>query len=217
MGIDVFDIVAVILGVIFTIRKLDAQRRQPEEFPHVNREEFLAWRSQETRVYFLGMMACFSKVLAKVLIAQLLAPRLPYPTLRWLGAGVDLSWLVLIVITMVGAFRMGRRKLQLRIVLGGMVVSDGLTMGADLKEAVAEMKAGQLSGAQAKLHKISLDADENQRAIALYYLGECYALQGKLDEARDAFQESSEMDPSLTQPKDALLRLQRERHREPLP
>src|SRR5690349_9332024 len=132
MGIDVFDIVAVILGVIFTIRKLDAQRREPEEFPHVKRADFLAWRTQETRVYLLGMMACFSKVLAKVLIAQLLAPRLPYSTLRWLGASVDLSWLVLIVITMVGAVRMGRRKIALRIVLGGLVVSDGLALGADL-------------------------------------------------------------------------------------
>lgn len=210
MGIDVFDIVAVILGVIFTIRKLDAQRREPEEFPHVKRADFLAWRTQETRVYLLGMMACFSKVLAKVLIAQLLAPRLPYSTLRWLGASVDLSWLVLIVITMVGAVRMGRRKIALRIVLGGLVVSDGLALGADLKSAVAQMKAGQLADAQTMLDKISADADENQRAIALYYLGECYALQGKLDEARDAFQESSEIDPSLTQPKAALVRLQRE-------
>jgi tetratricopeptide (TPR) repeat protein len=215
MGIDVFDIVAVILGVIFTIRKLDAQRREPEEFPHVHRAEFLTWRTQETRVYLLGMMACFSKVLAKVLIAQVLATRLPYSTLRWLGACVDISWLFLVVITLVGAVRMGRRKLALRIVLGGLVVSDGLALGSDLKGAVAHMKAGRLSEAQTTLNQISADADEAQRAIALYYLGECYALQGKLDEARDAFQESSEIDPSLTQPKAALVRLRQEQANQP--
>ena len=69
------------------------------------------------------------------------------------------------------------------------------------------MKSGELSRAEYLLGQVSLDADESLKAISTYYLGECYVLQGKLEEARDAFQESLELDPSLTEPHKALAKL----------
>lgn len=209
MGLDVFDIVAVILGVIFTIRKLDAQRREPTEFPHVDRARFIAWRGRETTVYTVGMMACFGKVLAKVVIAQVLAQRLPYTTLRWIGATVDLSWLLLTLGTLIAGYRVALLRTKLRIVLGGLVMKDAAAVNSELKSAIAEMKAGQVEGAQEALARLSSQAGEGQRAVALYYLGECFLLQGKREEALDAFQESIETDPSLTEPRQALERLGR--------
>lgn len=207
MGFDVFDIVAIILGVLFTIRKLDAQRREPEEFSHVDRSAFLSWRTKETRLYAIGMIACFAKVLAKLAIFAFLSKRIDYSVLRPLGATIDLSWVVLVTLTLIGGYRLALLRTRLRIVLGGFIVAESNALSAELREAVAEMKSGEVARAEYLLHQVTLDADESLKAIATYYLGECYLLQNKTDEAKDAFQEAVELDPSLSQPQQALMKL----------
>ncbi len=204
MGLDVFDIVAVILGVIFTIRKLDAQRREPEEFAHVDRDEFLAWRRRETFVYSVGMMSCFGKVVAKVVVTSSQMANMAGASWRFLGAAIDIPWFLITIFVLVSGYRLALLRAKLRIVLGGFVVADESGLSKELKDAIAEINAAEYERAEYHLKQIALDADESLRGVAIYYMGECYRRQGRIDEAKDAFVESLEIDPSLRQPQEAL-------------
>jgi hypothetical protein len=61
--LDFIDICAILLGILFTIAKLDAQGRKHENFPHVPEGEFERWRSWTTSIYRLGAAGCFVRVL----------------------------------------------------------------------------------------------------------------------------------------------------------
>jgi hypothetical protein len=60
--LDFLDVVAVLLGIMFTIAKLDAQGRKPEGFPAVPVADFERWRTWTTSIYRLGSTACFARV-----------------------------------------------------------------------------------------------------------------------------------------------------------
>lgn len=208
MGLDLFDILAVILGVLFTIRKLDAQRRTHREFPHVRPDVFERWRQRETAVYALGMLACFSKVLAKLLVVYVFYDQMSYRMLRLAGMSIDLSWLAIAGLTLYRGHALAKERAKLGIVLGGFIISsDGSELSQEMKAAVAEYQDGNVERAAAEFHRISLEADETQKAWALYFLGQCFVLLGKLPEAKDAFVESLEVDPKLLGPQQALERL----------
>lgn len=211
MGVDAFDIVAIILGVLFTIRKLDAQRRSHKEFPHVSAENFESWQGRETSVYQAAVMACFGKVFADWIFVYFFADGLPMRTVRAVGATIDISWFVVMLVTFYRTRMLAKMRAQYRIVLGGFVVESGSDLSTELKSALRDLEEGDVRRAAYKLKQVALDSDESMKGIALYWLGECRLREGKIDEARDLFQESAEMDPSLTQPKEALTRLDRER------
>ncbi|HVY26814.1 MAG TPA: hypothetical protein VHB79_09690 [Polyangiaceae bacterium] len=61
--LDFLDICAILLGISFTIAKLDAQGRKAESFPHVAPADFEAWRLWTVSIYRLGLSACFLRVL----------------------------------------------------------------------------------------------------------------------------------------------------------
>jgi hypothetical protein len=61
--LDFYDIIAIVLGISFTIAKLDAQGRKAENFPSVAPADFEAWRLWTVSIYRLGMSACFLRVL----------------------------------------------------------------------------------------------------------------------------------------------------------
>lgn len=205
MGLDLFDILAVIFGVLFTIRKLDAQRRERSEFPHVAPAAFAIWQKREVSVYGLGLMACFSKVVAKLILVYGVGPSMGYPLLRTLGMTVDLSWLVLLIVTLVRAHFVSQRRRELGIVLGGFVVSeDDDAVSEELREARASLKEGELERANYQLRQVTLDADESQKGVAFYLLGQCLLQQDRPDEARRAFADSLQADPSLVGPQEAL-------------
>jgi|SRR5690606_34713338 len=119
MGVDVLDILATILGVWFTLRKLDAQGRQPEAFPHVAPAEFLAWREAEVSIYRVAVWACFAKVMVDLGFTFLVAPGQDPRLVRAVGATIDLSWLAVIVVTLVRSTASRARRRRLGIVLGG--------------------------------------------------------------------------------------------------
>jgi hypothetical protein len=52
--LDQFDLLAVVLGIMFAVRRLDARSREPSAFPHVPAAEFLRWQSSAVRAYTLG-------------------------------------------------------------------------------------------------------------------------------------------------------------------
>lgn len=214
MGLDLFDILAVIFGVLFTIRKLDAQRRLPKEFPQVPQDEFLDWRARETAAYSLGMIACFSKVIAKLLVVYVFHDKVTYQMLRLLGMSIDLSWVALTGYTLYRAHLLTKERNRLGIVLGGFIVSsDGSEMGAELKVALGRLRDGEVEAAAQELHRISLCADETQKALALYWLGECFVKMGREVEAKDAFLEALEVDPKLLAARQALERLEPSEHK----
>jgi hypothetical protein len=51
-----------LLGILFTIAKLDAQGRKSENFPHVAVADFERWRNWTTSIYRLGSSVCFARV-----------------------------------------------------------------------------------------------------------------------------------------------------------
>jgi hypothetical protein len=61
--LDFIDICAILLGIMFTIAKLDAQGRRHESFPHVPQAEFERWRAWTNSIYRLGAAGCFARVL----------------------------------------------------------------------------------------------------------------------------------------------------------
>lgn len=61
--LDFLDICAILLGIYFTIAKLDAQGRTPEAFPHVPPFEFERWRTWTVSIYRLGSSVCFLRVI----------------------------------------------------------------------------------------------------------------------------------------------------------
>jgi hypothetical protein len=119
MGVDVFDIVATILGVWFTLRKLDAQGRQAEAFAHVPRAQFLDWQEREVSVYRVATWACFGKVAVDLAFTYLVAPHQDPRLVRAVGATIDLSWLGALVITVFRTQRVRALRRRLGIVLGG--------------------------------------------------------------------------------------------------
>jgi hypothetical protein len=60
--LDFLDICAVMLGIWFTISKLDAQGRSAEAFPHVPPAEFERWRAWTVSIFRLGSTVCFLRV-----------------------------------------------------------------------------------------------------------------------------------------------------------
>lgn len=208
MRVDVLDIVAIILGVLFTIRKLDAQKRTNREFPRVTRDDFLKWQEQEVATYGTAVMACFGKVFADWGFVYFLAADLPFRTTQLIGAVIDLSWFAVMIVTFLRSRSLLKLRTRLGIVLGGFVIESKDELSTELSEALRVFQAGEVDQAAYQFKQVSLDADGSYRALALYYLGECYLRQGKEDEARDAFVESLEIDPSLKQPQDALARLE---------
>jgi tetratricopeptide (TPR) repeat protein len=209
MGVDAFDIVAIILGVLFTIRKLDAQRRNHKEFSHVEEAAFLSWRDQEVSVYGAAMFACFAKVFADWIFVYFFADGLEVRLVRAVGATIDISWLVVMLVTFFRTRSLAKRRAELRIVLGGFIVASGTELSTELKAALRFLQDGELERANYEIRQITLDADSSLKGIALYWLGECLLRQGDVVAARDAFLESLEVDPSLVQPRDALEKLDR--------
>src|SRR6187402_2674320 len=119
MGVDVFDILATILGVWFTLRKLDAQGRQPEAFEHVPRAAFLDWQAREVSVYRVAVFGCFAKVAVDLAFTYLVAPGQDPNLVRAVGATIDLSWLGVLVVTFFRTRTVRTLRRNLGIVLGG--------------------------------------------------------------------------------------------------
>src|SRR6476620_8115964 len=96
---DLFDILAVIFGIMFTIRKLDVKRREASEFPSVPPERFERWRAFATSVYSQASWACFLKIVVDLAFVQVVAAHVPLALVRPIGAAIDLSWAGFMIFT----------------------------------------------------------------------------------------------------------------------
>lgn len=103
------DLVALILGILFTLRQMDVANRQADRYPGVPVADFESWKRSATVAYRWGSSACFAKVLLDIGFSQLMG-RVALPTAaRWgIGLTLDIGWVVLVVYSYVRVMRARR-------------------------------------------------------------------------------------------------------------
>jgi hypothetical protein len=118
MVVNPLDVLAAIFGVLYTVRKLDAQARSHSEFSHVPADAFAAWQTAEVSSYGFGALACVLKLVVGLSYFYLVAPHLPVTLMRILGAAIDLSWVAAVGLTFYRGHKLRLRRAQLGIILG---------------------------------------------------------------------------------------------------
>lgn len=134
--LDFLDICAILLGIFFTIAKLDAQGRKAENFPHVPPAEFESWRTWTTAIYRLGSGVCFLRVifhqgwaiyLSRNPVTTPGAPKaLVVPALA-----MDVLFLAVVAITFIRASRARKVRRELGIVLSPMTPQQAAAAAED--------------------------------------------------------------------------------------
>jgi hypothetical protein len=108
-------VLALILGILFTVRKLDVQKREPQDYPRVDTTAFERWKSLEGGAYTLGSAACFLKIIVDYGFrwwADRIA--LDWTVVRIVGGSIFAAW----VIAVIAAAMRGARGRKLREELG---------------------------------------------------------------------------------------------------
>lgn len=119
---DFQDICSILLGISFTIAKLDAQSRSASNFPHVAPADFERWRDWTVSIYRLGSSICFLRILfhqgwsfymARHPALNGAAP----PAMRYPAMAMDLVWLAVLASTFIRGSRARALRRELGIVL----------------------------------------------------------------------------------------------------
>lgn len=150
--LDFLDILAILLGISFTIAKLDAQGRKVESYPHVPAAEFERWRAWTVSIYRLGSGMCFLRVIfhqgwAFYLSRQTLAPvpdRNPAAVpagLMYPAMVVDALFLAVLVITFLRGSRARALRRELGIVLSPLTPQQAAALAPE-NEGEAPAKRG---------------------------------------------------------------------------
>lgn len=102
MPVDVLDIIALILGVFYTRKKLDVRRRVADQFPAVQPADFERWQKRAGFAFSLGSWACFVKIVSDFGFV-FLSTRLQFETwfLRAGGMAIDGCWLLALIVATV--------------------------------------------------------------------------------------------------------------------
>jgi hypothetical protein len=100
------DLVALILGILFTLRQMHVSNRQLDQHPGVSAENFEQWKRRALSAYRLGSSACFAKVLLDIGLSQLMA-RVALPSGLRIGIGLslDIGWVALVIYSYVRVTR----------------------------------------------------------------------------------------------------------------
>jgi hypothetical protein len=117
-GVDQYDIIAVIVGVMFTLRKLDTQSRTAAQYPHVDPEDFQRWQRRSAAAYAPGAYASFFRVIFHFgFIRYGSSHALPPLTFARVALVVDALWLGCVLYTLVNAHfaREMRKKLGITL------------------------------------------------------------------------------------------------------
>lgn len=98
------DILALVLGILLTIRKLDIKKREHADHPNVDRDAFERWKRTEHSAYSLGSFACFLKILVDFGFRFLATKtELPWDLVRVVGASIFFAWVVALIVAAVRA------------------------------------------------------------------------------------------------------------------
>jgi hypothetical protein len=91
------DLIALVLGILFTLRQMDVTQRQAASFPQVREADFMRWWQLARGAYRLGSTACFAKILLDIAASYWMRHALPPAAARWsVGLTLDLGWVVLV-------------------------------------------------------------------------------------------------------------------------
>jgi hypothetical protein len=94
------DLFAIIFGILLTLRKLDVAHRQPSEHQNVGKADFERWQTTAMAAYGLGVWACFLKIVLSFAGLYGLGALQPPAAVRWtVGLGLDVAWIVALVVT----------------------------------------------------------------------------------------------------------------------
>jgi hypothetical protein len=117
-AVDQYDIIAVIVGVMFTLRKLDTQSRNAGQHPNVDPDDFARWQRQGASAYVPGAYASFLRVVFHFFYIRYIAHHPLSPTaFRRVALLVDLAWLVAVGTTLVRAHHARELRKKLGISL----------------------------------------------------------------------------------------------------
>jgi hypothetical protein len=111
--------IALVLGILFTIRKLDIRHREPDHYPSVDPGDFARWKRTEISAYNIGSFACFLMIfvdLGFVLAAQ--RAGLDGSAIRVVGASLFIAWVGALCLAAYRAATGRRLRTELGIDLG---------------------------------------------------------------------------------------------------
>jgi len=151
--LDFLDICAILLGISFTIAKLDAQSRKASSFPQVPAVDFERWQTWTTSIYRLGSSMCFVRVLfhqgwALYLSRHPMAPApganpaAVRPALMYPALAVDLLFLTVLALTFIRSSRARALRRELGIVLSPLTPQQAAALAAD-KESETDAAAAK--------------------------------------------------------------------------
>jgi hypothetical protein len=99
------DVLSVVIGVLFTFRKLDVRGREAAHFPQVDPGLFEEWKAAALRSYNLGASVCFAYVVLDCLNHYGASRILPGTVIQLAGFLLFLGWVGLLVYAWVLAGR----------------------------------------------------------------------------------------------------------------
>lgn len=98
----VVDVLIVIFAILFSIRRLEARRREAEQFPRVPVDVFERYKTTALRVNNLGAGICFGKLVLDYSFQYFAKVyQLPWNLVRGVGASIFFGWLALFLWTLV--------------------------------------------------------------------------------------------------------------------
>ena len=116
--LDQLDVIAVIVGVMFTLRKLDTQSRSAAQHPNVAPEDFERWQRQTSSAYAPGAYASFFREVFHFGFVRYASNHpMSNESYRHIGLLVDFVWLAAVVSTLIRAHfaRELRKKLGISL------------------------------------------------------------------------------------------------------
>ncbi len=131
------------LGIFFTIAKLDAQGRKPSDFAHVPTADFERWRDWTVSIYRLGSGMCFLRVifhqgwalyLSRQVVTGPAAPR----SMMYVGLAVDAALIAILIATFLRANRARELRRQLGIVLTPLTPQQRAALASDEDDATTK-------------------------------------------------------------------------------
>jgi hypothetical protein len=141
--LDFLDIVAILLGISFTIAKLDAQGRKASNFAHVATTDFEHWQDWTVSIYRWGSSFCFLRVLfhqgwslymARHPMNAPAAPRaLVIPALA-----MDAAFLGVLAATFIRSSRARARRRELGIVLSPLTPAQAAALAPENENEAAK-------------------------------------------------------------------------------
>jgi hypothetical protein len=98
----IVDVLALILGILLTMRKLNVAKRRAEDYPAVDPADFERWKALEGGAYTLGSAACFLKILVDYTF-RFWASRsaLEWTTIRAIGGSIFAAWVIALMFSAV--------------------------------------------------------------------------------------------------------------------